>query len=703
MLSRVAEQVGEGVAVFDNDARVLYANPAFATMHRTTTERMLTASFKGSLFYAPEEWNGRIQALMREALEQGVGRAEVVRRRLDGSTFEAHVTLSLLRDDAGDLVGRVLCVQDITERRRAEEELRRNERRLADAQAIARLGSWEWDLVTNVVSCSKQLHRIFELPLGSPISFADALARIHPDDRAEVERVLASSTESGLAFEIDHRIVRAEDGERIIHSRGAVVTDAGGRSVAMRGTSQDVTERWSAEKALREANGRLEALATTDVLTGLPNRALFADRLDHALAVARRERSGVSLLFIDLDRFKNVNDSLGHHRGDDVLVEVATRLRGVLRAGDTVARLGGDEFALLLSGATSPEDAATAAGRVLTTLRPCIAVGGMEFFLSASIGVALWPEDCSNKAELLQHADVAMYRAKAAGGDRFEMFQPAMTVAARERLRVEADLRRAIDNDEFFLRYQPQVDLRTGEVVGMEALVRWHHPHRGEVMPGEFIALAEETALIVPIGTWVLREACRQAQRWRTELPDRPPLRIAVNVAPRQLAQPEFVRLVEEALAATGTAPSELELEITENTLITDTGPAVAALTALRGLGTKIAIDDFGTGYSSLTYLRNFPVDRLKLDMSLTAEIGQMHDPGTQDHGALVAAAIDLAHALRLEAVAEGVEHENQRLALAAFGCENGQGYLWSRPMQAHEVVPWLSTFAEVPPPGHRP
>jgi len=452
-----------------------------------------------------------------------------------------------------------------------------------------------------------------------------------------------------------------------------------------------MTERRRTEDALRDANGRLETLATTDVLTGLPNRALFGDRLDQALAVGRREEQGVSLLFIDLDRFKNVNDSLGHHCGDEVLVEVADRLRGSLRAGDTVARLGGDEFALLLFGASSPEHAVTAAERVLAALRPSIAVGGVEFFVSASIGVALWPEDCSSRAELLQHADVAMYRAKAAGGDRFEMFQPAMTIAARERLRVETDLRRAIDRNEFFLLYQPQINLQTGEVVGVEALVRWNHPVRGQVPPADFIALAEETALIVPIGNWVLQEACRQAERWRNDLGDRPPLRVAVNIAPRQLMLADFVGMVTEALAATGTPPSQLEIEITEDTLLADFGPAVATLTTLRALGVTIAIDDFGTGYSSLAYLRRFPADRLKLDMSLVSEIGQDVESKAEG-GQLVVAAISLAHALNLQAVAEGVESEGQRRALAAAGCEEAQGYLWSRPLSAPALSQWLTS-----------
>jgi EAL domain-containing protein (putative c-di-GMP-specific phosphodiesterase class I) len=283
-----------------------------------------------------------------------------------------------------------------------------------------------------------------------------------------------------------------------------------------------------------------------------------------------------------------------------------------------------------------------------------------------------------------------MYRAKATGGNRFEMFDPSMTVAVRQRLSVESDLRRAIDGGQFFLRYHPQIDLVSGKAVAAEALVRWNHPTRGEVMPGEFISLAEDTALIVPIGAWVLGEACRQAARWRVEFKDRAPLRMAVNVSPRQLGHPGFVALVRGALAESGTRACDLELEITESMLISDTGPAIDALQTLRRLGVGIAIDDFGTGYSSLSYLRRFPVDRLKLDMSFIAGLGRGDDSAKHGDGALVAAAINLAHALGVEAVAEGVENVQQLRTLVAFGCEQGQGYLWTKPLLADDVGAWL-------------
>ena len=692
LLSRIVDQVGEGVAVTDNDARIVYANTEFARMHRCSLDELQGQQFVGSDFYARDDWAGPVQALMKQALAEGIGRSEVTRRRADGTTFAAHVTLSLLRDDAGDLVGRVLCVQDVTERCEAEARLRANERRLADAQEIARLGSWEWDLVTGSLTWSDQLFRITGLSDDWAPDYEAFLLRLHPADRLKVEEAVDTSIATGQPYDVIYRVPRPGHPDCIVHARGDVVTDTNGTPIVMRGTIQDVTEAKVAETSLREANARLEELATRDQLTGLTNRSLFSDRLDQALALGAREQRNVAVLFMDIDRFKNINDSLGHHCGDEVLVEVSSRIVHALRASDTVARLGGDEFAVILGGSSTPEEAAAAGERVLAAMRPPFTGAGIEFFVGASIGVALWPEDCGSKVELLQHADVAMYRAKAAGGNRFEMFQPAMTVAAHEHLKLEADLRRAVDGEEFFLRFHPQVDLATGAVTGVEALVRWDHPTRGEVQPATFIPLAEETALIVPIGDWVLAEACRQAARWRAELAT--PLCMAVNVSPLQLAQPDFVDTVIRVLHETGLPAAELELEVTESILIEDTGPAIRALRALRDLGVGLAIDDFGTGYSSLSSLRRFLVDRVKLDMSLISVLGKGDDSAREGHGALVAAAINLAHALGLQTVAEGISDERQVRTLTAFGCEQGQGFFWTKPLLAADLPQWLA--------GHR-
>jgi diguanylate cyclase (GGDEF)-like protein len=447
-----------------------------------------------------------------------------------------------------------------------------------------------------------------------------------------------------------------------------------------------------AQNALEDANGRLQEMTTTDTLTGLPNRALFTDRVNQVISSALRDGREVPVMLIDLDHFKEVNDTVGHHAGDELLIDVARRLLSALRTSDTVARIGGDEFAVVLEMSTTGEQAAATAERVLEAVRAASFVrDGVELIVSASIGIALWSEAGTSQAELLKHADVAMYRAKAAGGDRFEMFQPAMTVVARNRLGLERDLRRAITSDELFLRYQPQIDLATGEVLAVEALVRWTHPTRGEVMPAEFISLAEESGLIVPLGAWVLNEACRQLAHWHDDHPPGPRLRMSVNVSARQLADARFVTLVTEALARSGVSPASLELEITESTLVDESGPATTMLRTLRALGVSVAIDDFGTGYSSLAYLRRFPVDRLKLDMSFVAglEHADSGSPGSDE--ALVGAAINLGHALRLDVLAEGVETEKQRRALIAFGCDQAHGYLLAKPLRGDELEVWMA------------
>ncbi|CAN5487488.1 hypothetical protein BH20ACT2_BH20ACT2_07190 [soil metagenome] len=692
-------------------------NDAFISMDRSGSITAWNAKAEELFGWSAAEAIGRrlsetiIPPDQRESHEQGLQRffvtgvgpvldqrTEVRASHRDGHELPVELTVWAAQTEGEQSFN--AFVHDISERRDAEEHLRSNERRLLDAQQTADLGSWEWDIKPNTVLWSEQMYRIRGLSPEDPVGPDAFLRQIHPDDQDRVLRAVRATLVSHEPYEFDHRIVLGDGTERILHARGDVVLDAAGLVVMMRGTSQDVTQTREVEHALVVANARLQELAATDSLTGLPNRALFSDRIDQALAVAQREHSDVAVLFIDLDRFKDVNDSLGHHCGDELLVEVSRRLAGALRVGDTVARLGGDEFGVLLSGPTNTGEAAVASERILAAFQPSFVSAGVEFFVSASIGVALLSDGCGSRAELLQHADAAMYVAKNTGGARFHMFQPAMDAAVRDRLSAVGELRRAVDGSELFLRYHPQIDLASGDVVAVEALVRWNHPGRGEIGPAEFISLAEDSGLIVPIGAWVLAEACRQAARWRTEFPDRRPLRMAVNVSPRQLAQPGFIDTVVDSLAASGLPPEELELEIVERTLIADTDPAVWLLRKLRSLGVNLAIDDFGTGYSSLAYLQRFPVDRLKLDMSFIAGLGPETDGSEGDTAPLVAATIDLAHALGVEALAEGVETEEQRDALVAFGCDQGQGYLWTVPLRGDEITAWLA--AMTPAPGHR-
>ena len=438
----------------------------------------------------------------------------------------------------------------------------------------------------------------------------------------------------------------------------------------------DFARAWQAVVAEAEERKQLEAQlvhqAYHDGLTGLANRTLFADRVQHALAGDGNE--GVAVLFVDLDDFKHVNDSLGHDAGDQLLVAAAKRLESCLRATDTAARFGSDEFALLLEGVASPEAASTAASRVIDTLHQPFGLLGKSIPIKASVGVALGQARLVAADELLRNADVAMYAAKAQGKDRYELFQPHMHADMLHRLELEADLRRAVERDELVLHYQPIVELATGRITGVEALVRWAHPTKGLLAPAAFVPLAEEQGLIGPIGRWVLHEACWQARRWQADHPDLPGLGMHVNLSSRQLDQPGLVGEVGHALEASGLEAGLLTLEITETVLMADTDTMSARLADLKGLGVRLAIDDFGTGYSSLSYLRRFPVDVLKIDKAFVDGI----DNGTQD-ATLAHAIVNLSRTLGLEAIAEGIERADQVRLLIAFGCGTGQGHHFAK------------------------
>ncbi|MGH2840319.1 MAG: putative bifunctional diguanylate cyclase/phosphodiesterase, partial [Solirubrobacteraceae bacterium] len=433
-----------------------------------------------------------------------------------------------------------------------------------------------------------------------------------------------------------------------------------------------------ASLALTDAKMVTEALhhAYHDGLTDLPNRALFVERLESALDRSRRGAPGPAVLFLDLDRFKIVNDSLGHAAGDELLIEVASRVSSSLRPGDTAARFGGDEFAILLEQVSGREAAETVAMRILKTLRAPLSIAGRDVFVNASIGIAVGGRAAD---DAIRDADMAMYRAKAQGKARYAVFEPAMRTAVIERAELEADLQRVLERDELELHYQPIVRLSDAEVIGVEALVRWRHPTRGLVPPSAFIPLAEESQLMSELGRWILREACRQVARWQGWRP----LELAVNLSPRQLQSPGIADDVAAALEESQLPPSTLVLEITETAIMEDVPGAIACLRALKNLGSRLAIDDFGTGYSSLHYLRRFPIDILKIDKAFVDDLAN-------GDSTLAKAIIDLGESFKLQIVAEGIESEQQRNLLLALGCRYGQGYHFRAPGAADEIEPML-------------
>lgn len=481
--------------------------------------------------------------------------------------------------------------------------------------------------------------------------------------------------------EIRHAISRGSEGNTVISLRRpdgerrwielflAPVRNEAGTVTHFIGILNDVTHRKDAER-------HLNYLANHDSLTGLPNRNLLHDRLTHAIT---RRRDGVlAVLFLDLNRFKLINDSYGHDVGDELLKEVATRISASLRAEDTVARLGGDEFVVLLEDLPGSDAAAQAAGKIAARLSAPVVIGGRELPLGASIGIALHPRDGDSAQDLLKNADSAMYRAKEEGRGSFCFFSGEMNARAVSRLTLENELRRALDQGELEVFYQPQVAMTDGTLLGAEALVRWRHPAKGLISPVDFIPVAEETGLIVALGEQVLRAACNQIVAWGTS--GRPPIMVAVNLSARQFRQPDLVTTIAAILQETGADPGRLELEITESVAMLDADNAIAALRQLRAMGISLAIDDFGTGYSSLSYLKRFPIHRLKIDRSFIQSI-----PDDNDDTAIVRAIAAMAGSLKLELLAEGVETEAQRQFLESAGCTVAQGYLFGRPMPAAE------------------
>ncbi len=564
--------------------------------------------------------------------------------------------------------------RDISERRRAAEAMRESEERYALAALGSNDGLWDWDLRANRVFFSarwkEQLGAKDSELTDDPDEWFD---RVHPDDRERLFGDLSLHLEGRTPhLEVEHRVRHLDGNWRWMLVRGAAVRDAEGRAYRLAGSQTDITARKLAEEKLLHD-------ALHDGLTGLPNRSLFMDRLEQALAFQQRRADyRFAVLFLDLDRFKTVNESLGHTIGDVLLVQVARRLRAIARPGDTVARLGGDEFALLLGDFMDPDEPVRTAGRVQEALAAPYDLDGTEVFVTASIGLAVGSRAYTQAEELLRDADTAMYHAKDLGRARHAVFDPAMHAHARARLQLDTDLRRAIEREELRLRYQPVVSLRSGQIVGCEALVVWEHPTRGTIPPGDFISTAEETGLIVPIGRWALSQACQDAKAWNDALARGPGVYVAVNLSAKQLLPSDLLEDVRGALAASGLEARRLKLELTESVIMEQAGPAALLLTQLKALSVGLLLDDFGTGYSSLSYLHNFRFDTLKIDRSFVARLEQS---GKETE--IVRTIVSLARALQMEVVAEGVENAAQARQLQLLQVDSAQGYWFSRALDA--------------------
>ena len=577
--------------------------------------------------------------------------------------------------------GVALLWHDVTERTRAEHELRRSGERLALAAEGANDGLWQWNLQTQEFYVSGRWREMVGLPphaaIGGPKEW---LERVHPDDIAKLDAALqAHLAGSTPVFQHEHRI-RQEDGSyRRFLCRGLAVRGKGHKPVRIAGSLTDTTEQAIVQE-------RLRSVGFVDSLTGLCNRAVFVEGIGRRLEDCRRRGAaagGFAVLYLDLDRFKIVNDSLGHMVGDELLIAASRRLETCLRQGDTLSRLGGDEFAIFLNGIGDDGQANAIAGRIQHALSTPFSIAGREVFTSASIGIAFGPAHYGNPEEIMRDADTAMYHAKSRGKSRHEVFDAAMHARVRDRLSLENDLRRAIAaHDGFEVHYQPIVSLASGMCVGFESLIRWKR--NGElVSPATFVPIAEELGLIEPLGTWVMKEACRTFADWQRRFPSAGLDCITVNVSSRQLVQQNFLRVVQQTVRESELTPSNLRVEITETALLDAPGEAAGVLRDLRNFGVKVYLDDFGTGYSSLSHLHKLPVDALKIDRSFVASLLLPGRP------AIVESILALARTLNTSVVAEGIESEVQARELERLGCTHAQGYLFSKPLstQSAEAV----------------
>jgi diguanylate cyclase (GGDEF)-like protein/PAS domain S-box-containing protein len=641
--------------------------------------------------YARDEAVGRdladlvIPVRLREGHNQGL---EKFQRTGDGPVIGKVLELPSLRRDGTEFIAEhsitavelkgkwhaVGVARDITARKQAEEALRASEERFRTLVETTSDWIWEVDARGVYTYASPKVRDILgyapeEVVGKTPFDF------MPPDEAARVGRQFAEIASGRGPFAGLENVDLHRDGRRIVlETSGVPVFDRDGALTGYRGIDRDITERKRAEE-------RLAFLAYHDELTGLPNRALLLDRLQQALIEAARHERRVAVVYLDLRDFKNVNDTLGHEAGDRVLQAVAERLQSCVRPGDTVARLGGDEFSVVLADVAQHEDVAHVMQKIRAGFTPPFGAAGHELHLATTLGISLYPADGTDPESLLKNADIAMYRARERGDD-YQYYSADMTANAVERLALESDLRRALEREELFLHYQPQVSLASDAIVGVEALVRWRHPVHGMISPAKFIPLAEETGLILPIGEWVLRQACRQARAWRDA---GWPLRVAVNVSAHQFRQPDLAGRVRRVLEETALEAHLLDVELTESLLVRDREAAAETLSELERLGVQISIDDFGTGYSSLSYLKRLPLHVLKVDQSFVRDIAT--DP---NDAAIVRAVITLAHALEILTVAEGVETREQLAFLRQNGCDAIQGYYFSRPVPAAEITAML-------------
>jgi diguanylate cyclase (GGDEF)-like protein/PAS domain S-box-containing protein len=615
------------------------------------------------------------EATILERLKRGESteQFETVRVRKDGTPLHVAIAISPVKDNAGRVVGASKVARDITERKQGEQALLRAKEKYRAIFEDAVVGIFQ----ITPESCPLNINRALAQMHGydSPEEFMAEVSNVARQlfvDPSRMDELRQELAQKGEVRGAELEIYRKDRTKKWVVANIREVPDGDTKATHLEGTIEDITDRKIAQE-------RVQFLAYFDELTGLPNRTLLQDRLTTALAAARRRRDKVALLFLDLDRFKIVNDSLGHSCGDLLLQAVAERLKKWARQQDTVARLGGDEFLIVLNSVKDVADAAVAADRLMDAMAAEFTLQGHSISVSCSLGISIFPEHGTDVETLMKNADAAMYSAKDNGRANFRFFTEEMNAQVVERLTLESSLRQALGRKELFLMYQPQMDIATGRITGLEALLRWQHPELGLVPPDRFIRVAENSGLIIPIGEWVLRTACSQSRKWQDE--GLHAVQIAVNVFAVQFRQENFCELIRRVLHETGLAPQYLELEITESLLLSNADVMFSVFQELKAMGLRLAIDDFGTGYSSLSYLKKFPVSKLKIDRSFVRDVAV-----NTDDAAITNAIISMAKSLNLKVIAEGVENEAQLSFLRAHRCDEIQGYYFSKPLPVTEV-----------------
>jgi diguanylate cyclase (GGDEF)-like protein/PAS domain S-box-containing protein len=670
-LSTTFDSMRDPFCIFDNEFRIIMANEAYAELNDKNINEL--TGKKCHVALPDKNLTCKECAVQKTFMSSDPCATDSSLKQENDSSMLLDIYTYPIFDRHGKVSHVIEYIRDVTDRKLTEAALKESEERYALSSRGANDGLWDWDIKSDNIYYSDRWKSIIGFQgmefKNSPDEWFD---RIHPDERMQVKTEITAHINGHTAhFENEHRIQHKDGSYRWILSRGLAVRDASGNAYRFAGSMTDITDRKMAEEQLM-----FDALH--DVLTGLPNRLLFMDRLDHAVNREKRHKNYLfAVLFLDIDRFKVLNDSLGHTSGDRMLISVSKRLEDSLRPGDTVARLGGDEFAILLEDLKDKSEALFIAERIQEKLSAPFDLAGQEVFTSISVGIVFNTTGYDHPENLLRNADIAMYHAKSNGSARCEVFNLRMYDDAVARLQLETDMRQAIIKNEFVLHYQPIISARTGTIAGFEALVRWQHPERGLLPPNEFVSNAEETGIIIKIGEWVLEEACRQVSEWNRSIPDCGSLNISVNLSSKQLL-PILITKLDQVLGETGINPHNLILEITESMIMENAESIGPIMEQIKNMGVKLHIDDFGTGYSSLRYLHDFPVDALKIDRSFIKGLNE-----SREKSEIVNAITTLAHSMNMDIVAEGVETEEQLHHIISLHCEYLQGFLFSKPLES--------------------